>query len=1008
MMNDQNTTATAATAATAATSSTCHSASSDVAVTVATTNQQQQPQQQQQQNEEEGEKEQGFISRTSPRETDIILLLDDNEEEQQQQQQHHIGNIRYQNFIDNIVSIHHHQYHENNNNEEELVNNIIDTIYRNKGSFITKQQECCRRLGLRYGRWSTVIDRDIIRKKVCHSLLLSRKRRRKRKNNQIATTQTQSVEVEVEVAAAAAAVGVTTTAMTTTMANATSTNSKRRRRNNDNNNNDDHDHDDDKLEELSPSKKGKKNDKSLLPSPPPPTTTTAIFTTTNSKCSSCIAFDASSTTATTNTTVPAQIYDDLNDENIICDIIKDDNNNDDDEYEDEDEQHEHDYKYYEQLSSGCLTFGQSEENYEDIIFRSTSSSRNNNISGGDCSYNWKEQIFEDMKKIYRRYNNHDHAHTAHTYDSISSDGRRNSTNGIRLRILFSSRITTPQDVIDVLQYMIELNFFSNFDIINNNNNKRSGKRSNSINHLAFGLIEVVNDFELDIQPLSIPINIFGKVLKTITSMQRTSSAEGTSDGSGSDGGIPLQSLNIKNIKFIGTRNEFNTTFEQLSKCNTIKEFIFESCRFQEGDDDSIIIRNGTTGTNNSTNTQLFNLMFNALQQITSLEVLSISDIPLDQCSKSFNQILLKEEDLFTTKKQQHRKKKKKLKVLSISECTISDSTLKVVFGSSKTNSRVEKLSLVDVISSKEQRCKLIQYIRDGNDCNGDDGDNHLTTSKNRSRSSLKYLSLNWINDDYLSVSQTIDLMNALEVNNSLKVLHLDVDCTSNLLCDKESSFINSIQKLSGLQVLHLTLSGMSGQKGLECISSIVRNGIGQNSTLKKVDFLVSGYYHRQRTEKQKDDFCDEFSSEINSSLIHALTTTTTTTSSSSCDDLDGDEDICSTSVSRGSAGSCSGFGCVLEDFYLYVDGTFSIDLNDEVQFWLSMNENNLKQKLTSDLNNYKLWIDSIIEHQLDEKIVYYLLRQNPALLLFLLPSNQQNIQPNYDSMITTPTVEEVI
>ena len=73
-----------------------------------------------------------------------------------------------------------------------------------------------------------------------------------------------------------------------------------------------------------------------------------------------------------------------------------------------------------------------------------------------------------------------------------------------------------------------------------------------------------------------------------------------------------------------------------------------------------------------------------------------------------------------------------------------------------------------------------------------------------------------------------------------------------------------------------------------------------------------------------------------------------------------------------------------------------------------MNENNLKQKLMSDLSNYKLWIDSIIEHQLDEKIVYYLLRQNPALLLFLLPSNQQNNQPKYDSMITTPTIEEVI
>jgi hypothetical protein len=689
----------------------------------------------------------------------------------------------------------------------------------------------------------------------------------------------------------------------------------------------------------------------------------------------------------------ARIDNDNDDDNNISDNDNDGssssisssdiNHNDEEDEHEHEHEHEHeqnDYKYYEKLSSGCLTFGQSEENYEDIVFRSCK--RNNG---------WKEQIREDMKmiRLYHTYANH-------------GDG---DNNGIRLRILFSSRVTTPQDVMDVLQYMIDSNFFNN-----NNNN------AFIINHLAFGLIEVVNDYELDIRPISFPINIFGEVLKSI--MTSTSSEQG--------GSIPLQSLNIKNIKFIGTRNdEFNNTFEQLSKCNTIQEFICESCRFQVGS-----IRNATNSNNRrvsrscSSNIQINNLMFNALQKINSLEVLSIDDIALEQCSDTFNHILLnieEEEDLFSTtkrgqKKQQQqkiRKKKKKLKVLSIRGCTISDSTLKIIFGgSSKSdNSRVEKVCLVDVVSSKEQRCKLIQYIRgddDYSDGDGVSGGDSPTISKNRNRS-LKYLSLNWSDDDYLSVSQTIDLMNALGVNNSLKVLHLGVDCTSNALCDKESSFINSIQKLSGLQILYLTLRGMSGQKGLDCISSIVRNGIGQNTSLKKVDFLVSGYCHRRRTVKQKDNSRNEFSNALNSSLIHALTTTS---SPSSCDDRDGDENDSggSTRVSRESAGSCSGsvFGCVLEDFHLYVDGTFSIDLNDEVQFWLSMNETNLKQKLMSDLNNYKLWIDSIIENQLDEKIVYYLLRQNPALLLFLLPPNQQNNQPNDDHMITTSLIEEVV
>lgn len=215
---------------------------------------------------------------------------------------------------------------------------------------------------------------------------------------------------------------------------------------------------------------------------------------------------------------------------------------------------------------------------------------------------------------------------------------------------------------------------------------------------------------------------------------------------------------------------------------------------------------------------------------------------------------------------------------------------------------------------------------------------------------------------YLTVPQTISLMDALEMNDTLKVLHLDVECYKDVLCTMAPAFIDSLQRVHGLQFLHVTFNGMRGPQGLECIQSIVR-GFDQNTTIRKVDFLVSGYQeyrrHEGSTPSAKEEFRTTFTKEMNSSLLHALTSP----------------------KSR----------CVLEEFYLYVDGNFPITLTEDSEFWLTMNENNLKQTVQQHPDDFQVWNDAIIQHRHNPNIIYHLLRQNHALLF---PSTTTTMNTN--------------
>lgn len=468
-------------------------------------------------------------------------------------------------------------------------------------------------------------------------------------------------------------------------------------------------------------------------------------------------------------------------------------------------------------------------------------------------------------------------------------------------------------------------------------------------HLAFGVREVVCDYDYDTTPVSIPIQTFGEVLKHVLSSPSSS----------------LKSISLGHMRFVGTtQKEFVDVFEnQLSRCASIREFIFDSCLFQVQTRSSYSTRAATrtsisTTTTTSTSGNIFNSMFKALNELDSLEVISISHAELHHLSDHDNAFT----DILKKKKQ-----RKKIKVLSLDECTISNHMLEIMFGET---SRIEKLSLGDTITSQRQLSKIADLLR----------------TKNRT---LRYLNLNFFEQEWIiGIPETIYLLKALEVNDTLKSLHLNMNCdndsddsgvagrsSQSLFCDSTPAFIECLRNLAGLQKLDLVFGGLgddaaAAEKSLECISSIVRYGLGGNETIKNVDFLLGGYSHRYpfNEKAKKDDFRKRFTKSINESLVHALSSSPPSSSSS-----------------LQKKRKC----CPLEDFYLYVDGTFPVEPDEETKFWLSLNKNDTRQKLHRHPDNFKLWRDAIIDHTSNPEIIYHLLRQNHALLITNRNFNQQ-------------------
>jgi len=621
----------------------------------------------------------------------------------------------------------------------------------------------------------------------------------------------------------------------------------------------------------------------------------------------------------------------------------DDDKEDDKDEDDDDDDIIHDYKYYDNIGAGCMAFGQqAEESYYDLHvpspFRSSSSN--------------KIRFQKEIEKIVKRR---------------GIRGRR-WWQWRRLRILFPSEISS-KDVVDVLEYMIDQEFFD-YD-----------NKSRGIYHLAFGVREVVYDYDYDTAPICIPIKTFGEVLKRVSSSSPSSSSSSSSS---------LKSLSLGHLRFVGTtQKEFVDAFEnQLSRCASIREFIFDSCLFQvqqvQPPRSSYSTRaatraatratTATTTTATATSGNIFNSMFKALNELDSLEVISISHAELHHLSdhdNAFTDIILKkkhhrnirrrkrdrrprQQKQMEKQQQQQQQQRKNLKVVSLEECTISNHMLETMFGE---NSRIEKLSLADTITSKSQISNIADLLR----------------TKNRT---LRYLNLYSGKESLIEIPETIDLLKALEVNDTLKSLHLAVDCNGGeSLCDLTPVFIDRLKRLAGLQKLDLHFRGLgldtdaAAEKSLECISSIVRHGLGGKKTLKNVDFILGAFYHRysNHDKAKKDDLRKTFTNDINTSLVRALKSSPPSS-------------LSSLQKKKKKKKKKKG-GCTLEHFYLYVDGTFTVEPDKEAQFWLSLNEKNMRQKLNLHPDDFKLWRDAIIEHNSNPEITYHLLRQNYALLI---------------------------
>ena len=149
---------------------------------------------------------------------------------------------------------------------------------------------------------------------------------------------------------------------------------------------------------------------------------------------------------------------------------------------------------------------------------------------------------------------------------------------------------------------------------------------------------------------------------------------------------------------------------------------------------------------------------------------------------------------------------------------------------------------------------------------------------------------------------------------------------------------------------------------LRHVSSILRDGLGRNKTIKSINFMVGGSIHRNLDKDTKKVFKSWVLEEINSSLAHALSLTPVP--SPPIDSLS------NPNVSRGS---------VLQQFRFYVDGFFPVYPDPTAEFLLSLNRCGI-QKLLRRPHEFELWRDAIIKHGKNSSIVYHLLRQNDGLL----------------------------
>ena len=460
-----------------------------------------------------------------------------------------------------------------------------------------------------------------------------------------------------------------------------------------------------------------------------------------------------------------------------------------------------------------------------------------------------------------------------------------------------------------------------------------------VEHLAFGTTETIREYDRDVPPLEVPIAVIGNILEKCNDRwkhKRDDSCELST----------LKTFNLEHLVLVGRIDEFKYAFEQLSNCKFLLEFFFCNCRFKmlyDGD--------GGNDENDDNGNRFHRLQFKelitALNRIEHLKAIVIESCDLIPMDDAFADLVCR----FCL----WNKWRPPIRV-HLQSFTLSDNLIDAMFGK---DSRIERLYLKDCIygSSVTSIARLLR-------------------TENRT---MRLLGLTaYYYDIGLGIPEIQALLDALRSNSVLKHLNVTMNCNidgdtpSTLNTTTVRSMNKAIANLAGLEILRVvfcprvSLSSdheLTKRKTiLRHVSSILRDGLGRNKTIKSINFMVGGSIHRNLDKDTKKVFKSWVLEEINSSLAHALSLTPVP--SPSIDSLS------NLNVSRGS---------VLQQFRFYVDGFFPVYPDPTTEFLLSLNRCGI-QKLLRRPHEFELWRDAIIKHGKNSSIVYHLLRQNDGLL----------------------------
>ena len=256
----------------------------------------------------------------------------------------------------------------------------------------------------------------------------------------------------------------------------------------------------------------------------------------------------------------------------------------------------------------------------------------------------------------------------------------------------------------------------------------------------------------------------------------------------------------------------------------------------------------------------------------------------------------------------------------LSEMLLSDSFLQAILG---RHSRLAQFNLLDIHDIQVNLDTIVRCLR-----------------TNTRLKELQLANSDEDEDKHLIFQSGVEVLQALQSETStLEILKLDIRC-GEADC-QYLALTDALGKIRSLKEVHLDIADPNSARRRAGVSSLLRRFADNKSHIEAFHLNIG---QMMAWGSQRTKILDDYSEEFNTCLQLALKS-----------------------------------NVYLTEVALTVMDFWGIQLNEEVQFWLKLN-NAGRRDLQYDLENRKLWSDALIEHKDDPLVTFHFLSMNPTIL----------------------------